>query len=203
METIWDIPEIVRYIVSHGSSGVMVIFSTRKTLEQEPCAAEYRTWARTGCPAQHRCLAGIGGLESTFCVGRFVVTIGHEYLFHVEKPLAFLCSHMDRYINFHNDDIGTLHITIDSGDTRIRLFTSPPGYFKLVVSYSGWQKLDDSMFISKERTKLFVHELLKTTGDVTIDSNLSVKLQRTINMSVCFIDEYETNWNILQVSRLG
>ena len=189
--------------MSQGSKGVMIFFSNRKTLEQEPCAAVYRTWARRGCPSEHTCLPGIGGIESTFCVGRFLVSAGHKYLFYVEKTLVQICTRLDTYINLHNDDFGTLHLTFESADTKIHIFTLAPDNFKAIISYSGWQKINDFITLTKENTKLLLHKIMKTTGNVIVDDNLSFKVERRLSLSICLVDESETQWNILQVSRSG
>lgn len=202
MDTVLYIPELVRHIVSHGSSSVMIFFANKKTLEQEPCASAYRNWAREGCPREHACLAGIGGIESEFCVGRFLVTAGHEYLFYVEKAQAQICSRLKKFITSHRDEIGTLHMTFDSGDTKVRIFSLAPDHFKAVVSYAGWQKIEDSVVITKEKTISFVQELIKTIGEVRLNDELSFKIVRKLSLSVCLVD-HETQWNILQVSRSG
>lgn len=202
MDTVLYIPELVRDIVSHGSSSVMIFFANKKTLEQEPCASAYRTWAREGCPREHACLPGIGGIESTFCVGRFLVTVGHEYLFYVEKTRAQICSRLKTFITTHKDEFGTLHMTFDSGGTKVRIFSLAPDHFKVVVSYSGWQKIEDSAVITKEKTISFVQELIKITGEVKLNDELSFKMARRLSLSVCLVD-YQTQWNMLQVSRSG
>lgn len=209
MDTVLNIPEVVRGIVSHSSNSVMIFFSNRVTLEQEPCTTEYRTWAKRGCPDEHTCLSGIGGVESTFCVGRFLLTVGHEYLFYVEKSLAQLCSRLDTCINLHNDEFGTLHLTIDSGVTKIRMFTLAPDRFKAIISYSGWQRIENSITLTKNKTKSLLHKIMKTTGEVEVywrsgsGSNLSFNLKRNLNLSVYIVDKAETQWNILQVCRVG
>ena len=200
MDTVLHIPELVRDIVSHGSNGVMIFFINKKTVEQEPCAAAYRTWAREGCPSEHACLPGIGGLESTFCVGRFLVSIGHEYLFNVEKSRVQICSRVKTLITMHKDKFGTLHMTFDSGGNKVRLFSLAPNYFKAVISYSGWQKIEDSAILTKEKTISLVQELLKSTGDVKLNEKLSFKILRRLSLSVCLVNG-KTQWNILQVSR--
>tara|TARA_B110000285_G_C14945082_1_gene523928 strand:+ start:320 stop:931 length:612 start_codon:yes stop_codon:yes gene_type:complete len=201
MDTVLHIPELVRDIVSHGSTSVMIFFANKKTLEQESCAAVYRTWAREGCPSGHVCLPGIGGIESMFCVGRFIVTVGHEYLFYVEKTRAQICSRLKTYITMHKDELGTLHMTFDSGGTKVRLFSLATDHFKAVISYSGWQKIEDSVIITKEKTISLVQEIVKTTGDVKINDELSFKIARRLSLSVCLVDESETQWNMLQVYR--
>lgn len=201
METVLNIPELVRDIVSHSSMGVMLLFTNRNILEQEPCAVVYRTWAETGCPTEHTCLPGIGGVESTFCVGRFKVTIGHKYLFYVEKSLLQICSQLDSYINLHNDDYGILQMTFHSGGTRIHIFTLAPNQFKVVLSYSGWQKIEDYFILTKEKTKSLVYQIMKTTGEVTVNGIFSFNVERRLTLSVILVDELQTHWNILQVSR--
>ena len=202
MDTVLYIPELVRHIVSHGSSSVAIFFANKKTFEQEPCASAYRTWARGGCPREHACLAGIGGIESEFCVGRFLVTAGHEYLFYVEKNQAQICSRLKKFITSHRDEIGTLYMTFDSGDTKVRVFSLAPAHFKAVVSYAGWQKIEDSVVITKEKTISFVQELIKTIGEVRLNDELSFKMVRKLSLSVCLVDD-GTQWNMLQVSRSG
>lgn len=200
MDRVWYIPELVREIVSHGSSSVMIFFSNKKMLEQESCASVYRTWAREGCAREHACLPGIGGIESQFCVGRFLVTAGHEYLFYVEKTQAQICSRLKTFITTHRDEIGTLHMTFDSGDTKVCIFSLAPDHFKAVVSYAGWQKLEDSVVITKERTISFVQELIKTIGEVRLNDQLSFKIVRNLSLSVCLVDD-QTQWNMIQVFR--
>jgi hypothetical protein len=181
----------------------MIFFANKKTLEQEPCGAVYRTWAREGCQRGHVCLSGIGGIESTFCVGRFIVTAGHEYLFYIEKTRAQICSRLKTYITMHKDELGTLHMTFESGGTKVRLFSLATDHFKAVISYSGWQKIEDSVTITKENTISLVQEIIKTTGDVKINNELSFKIALRLSLSVCLVDESETKWNMLQVSRSG
>eukprot|EP00966_Prymnesium_polylepis_P235497 5446699-Prymnesium_polylepis.2 len=164
MDTVLSIPELVRSIVSQGPEGVMILFSNRKTLEQESCAALYREWAKKGCPDYHVCLSGIGGIETTFCVGRFLVSAAYEFLFSVEQPLIKICSRLDTYINLHENRNGSLFLTFDSGDIKIRMFTLPPDNVRAIISYSGWQKIDDSVTITKEQAKPLLHKILKTTG---------------------------------------
>lgn len=202
MDTVLYIPELVRDIVSHSSSSVMIFFANKKTLEQEPCASAYRTWVREGCPREHACLPGIGGIESKFCVGRFLVTAGHEYLFYVEKTQAQICSRLKSFITTHRDEIGTLHMTFDSGDTKVRIFNLAPDHFKVVVSCAGWQKIEDSVIITKEKTISFVQELIKRTGEIILNDELSCKIVRKLSLSVCLVDD-ETQWNMLQVYRSG
>jgi len=200
MDTVLYIPELVRDIVSHGSSSVMIFFANKKTLEQEPCASAYRAWARGGCPREHACLPGIGGIESKFCVGRFFVTVGHEYLFHVEKTRAQICSKLKTFITTHRDEIGTLHMTFDSGGTKVRIFSLAPDHFKVVVSYAGWQKIEDSAVITKEKTISFMQELIKTTGEIELIDELSFRMIRKLSLSVCLVDD-QTQWNMLHVFR--
>jgi len=203
MDTVLSIPELVRGIVSHDSKGVIIFFSNRKTLQQEPCAAAYRTWAERGCPSKHTCLPGIGGPESTFCVGRFLVSVGQEYLFSVEETLVQICSRLDTYINLHDDAFGTLHLTFTSGGIKIRIVTLAPHHFRAIISYSGWQKIDDSIILTKENTKSLLHKIMKSTGNVIVDDNLSFNVKRSLSLTVYLVDESETQWNILQVSRTG
>ena len=61
MDTVLYIPELVRYIVSQGSSSVMIFFANKKTLEQEPCASAYRTWARQGVQMSMRAFLELVG----------------------------------------------------------------------------------------------------------------------------------------------
>jgi len=178
----------------------MIFFTNKNTLEQEPCASAYRTWARAGCPREHACLPGIGGIESKFCVGQFLVNVGHEYLFYVENTRAQICSRLKTFITTHRDEIGTLHMTFDSGGTKIRIFSLAPYHFKAVVSYAGWQRIEDSAVITKEKTISFVQELIKTTGEVRLNDKLSFKIVRKLSLSVCLVDD-QTQWNMLQVSR--
>lgn len=203
MEMVLHIPELMRDIVSQGSMSVMIFFANKKTIEQEPCATVYRTWAKAGCPSEHACLPGIGGLESTFCVGRFTVTVGHEYLFDVETTRAQICSRLKTYIIMHKDEFGILHMTFDSGGTKVRLFSLAPDHFKAVISYSGWQKIEDSAILTKENTILLVQNIIQTTGEVKLNDKLSFNMERIFSLSVCLVDESEIQWNMLQVSRSG
>jgi hypothetical protein len=134
------------------------------------------------------------------------MTVGHEHLFYVEKTLAQIYSRLDTYIIMHKDEFGTLHITFDSGGNKLRLFSLAPGHFKASISYSGWQKIEDSAILTKENTNSLVKKIMKTTGEVKLNdesSKLSFKVERRFNLSVFLVDESETSWNMLQISRSG
>ena len=122
--------------------------------------------------------------------------------FYVEKTQAQICSRLKKLITSHKDEIGTLHMTFDSGDTKVRIFSLAPDHFKAVISYAGWQKIEDSVVITKGKTISFVQELIKTIGEVRLNDELSFKIVRKLSLSVCLVDD-ETQWNMLQVSRSG
>ena len=186
MDTVLRIPELVRSIVSQGSEGVMILFSNRKTLEQESCAAMYREWASKGCPDDHVCLPGIGGPESTFCVGRFLVSSAHEFLFYIEKTITEICTRLDTYINLHEERFGRLFLIFESRDTKIRMFTRLADEYVLIISYAGWQKKDDSVIITKEQAKSLLHKILKTTGNMQVGARRRTNtLAPKCNLAMC------------------
>lgn len=203
MDTVLNVPELLRSIVSHGSQSVMILFSARRIYQQEPCAAHYHEWSIKGCPSTHMCLSGVGGSESTFCIGRFLVSSGHMYLFSVEKPLVEVTLQIDNIISFYDVTLGCLFLTFDSGYIKIRIFAMEQEHFRVIISHSGWQKKDDSFIFTKDDVKKLTRTVLRTTGTLIFDNRITLNLPRNLSLNVCLVDNSEIVWNILQVSRVG
>lgn len=181
MDVVWQIPDLVRHIVSFHSDAHNALLVSRATCREE-CTGVYREWARSGCVQNHHCLSGLGE-NSSFCVGSFIVSAPADLVFDVEESLDTVWRRIKKILTAPICHHHVLTLDFTFKQTLIRVLREESGFYEIIIITNGWRRRGRRCLLNDELGQNFIYKMLSTSyGTMTTPCSPDSQSYRTLTL---------------------
>jgi hypothetical protein len=200
---VWQLPELVRHIVSFSSQACNALMVSRATV-QDPCTTVYREWARSGCAENHHCLHGLGK-DSLFCVGSFDVSVPGELLFDMDEDLEVVRKRVGKVLTTPLKPSHVLTVDFTFKQTLIRVLREA-GAYEVIVITNGWRRRGNRCRLQEQDGQHFIYKMLSTYGTISTpcpqdsQSYRTLTIGKKLGVDISVVTDGRV-WQLLSASR--